>query len=170
MSVETRQKINDLTGELNLWNPVKSKIEMGLGDIPLLQNFFKEWAKAMDNGEPVVDAYHDALETLPEDDPTTDYNEGVTEDQLKEKVKFFFGKPLSINPDDPDNAYLVVRDAASITSDLDVLKGKIRYFFGLQMMADSEIDTIQREIDRINDQVRIQAESGEGDDTADSEF
>ena len=142
---------------------------MQMVDVALVRNFFDKWAEYINKGESSKDAYKDALKTLPKDNPaTTNYNEAVTEDQFKDKVKFLFGKPIINNSTDP-NSHVNTNDVEALQGDMDFLKTKVRYFYAMTNLADCEMRRIQIEIDSINAQVRAASEddsdNGSGDDS-----
>ena len=167
--LDQKQRLDNLNSDLNnLWNPTKTQLEMQMVDVALVRNFFDKWIEYINKGESNKDAYKDALKTLPKDNPaTTNFNEAITEDQLKDKVQFLFGKPLFSNNLN-SNSHVNTDDVKALKEDMDFLKSKVRYFYAMTNLADGEMRRIQIEIDSINAAVKAASEDDSGDGGDDS--
>lgn len=83
-------EIASLRNEISTWRNVKLKLADQLADIVLLRSFFQMWDRGIDSGKSVDNAYRDALDALPQDDPKTPWNEGLTEREIKDLSEKLF--------------------------------------------------------------------------------
>ena len=155
MSIDYSSQLEAATSSKNIWDTIGTKVIGDQADIPLLRAFFDKWIEYLNKGETNQQAYQDALKTLPKDNPETlNYNEGVTEDQLKDKVLHIFGKPLFSNSTDP-NTHINTNDVNALKGNQAFLRNQVRRFVALGMMARDERDRAQKKIYDIENKERM---------------
>ncbi len=143
MSNSTSNEIQSLQDSITyMWDPTKSVLESRQADDALLKTFFTSWEDLMKTGETNVQGYKDAVAQVGKGSPGVP-NSGITESQLLEKIKKALGKPL-----DPIDQF----DIKKIETDINGLKGNIRKTVALGFFCDSQIQSLNDEIDQLNQQ------------------
>lgn len=114
------------------WRNVGYRLTEDIYDIALLRNFFQTW---------VSSGYPAAVDSLPEDDPSTpNTNEAISEADLQKRAEEFFGKPWSqIN-----NA-----DVAQLQNNVSAIMGKIRELLARKREVDGIVYDLDTEIKQI---------------------
>ena len=129
-------RLKSLKGDWTLWRTVKQKLTEDLYDIQLLKNFFKAWQSS---------GYTAALGTLPVDDPGTEFNEGISESDLKNKGEKSFD--LSWNQViDPKNDG-GEPDSEEFNQRLTELQNKVYGLLGKMSLVDLTIRSTKDELD-----------------------
>lgn len=144
-------RLKTLGANLNTFlKPVRQRLADDMVKIAFMQKFLKNWESSMKNEQTSQEGYNNALNSLPRDNPNTPMDEGFTEANLKEKFNEIFGKPLEVanftDAKSIENAYSQLTAVKMEGTDK---PGQIRLLLAQQMSMDSNINSIQAEINTL---------------------
>ncbi len=151
-------KMNSLRTRKTELRNNREKISNQIADVQLLKNFFKSWNDAyLQNGGNNQAAYNTALsQVVHEDNPSTPFYDGLTEQELISKAETLFEKPWSeINPD----------DVSTVENDLNAVKSMVLELLGKQSGLDGMITGVDSEIKDVQaikdaETAQLQAKAG----------
>lgn len=138
-------QLNSLRYDLQHWSNVKQVLSDRLYDAVLMRNFFTRWQQH---------GYSDAVDGLPDDDPSTSQDEGVSESEFKQKAEGFFKKSWD-QITDPNGDGTTSSD--ELQDDIAAIMSRVREIIAEKSSADSMVDDINSEI---ADLTTIQKSSG----------
>lgn len=127
-------RINALKYDIEHWRNVRQALTNKLYDAILMRYFFTTWQQH---------GYSDAVDGLPDDDPSTSQNEGVSETEFKQKAEGFFKKSWS-QITDPNSDGVTL--PSELQDDIAAIMTRVREIIAQQSNAGSMIDDINSEI------------------------